>query len=260
MINFSIINQVELIAFWLCFTRWTAVMMQLPMFDNNSVPMVVKVLTSILISYVFFPIVQGPITQDILAVGVDNFWLLTVFHTMVGLVLGFLVKSIMSIFMASGSLMTQQMGFTSVSYFDPTFVSRVGPIEKIIQWTILIMILSSGALLPMFKGVLHSFIGITWVSVGKFSTTPEYFQLFFKYLFGTALMLATPILFSNLLLNLVLGIVARTIPQMNVLMVSFVVNIGLGLLIFIAISEEYFAVAYKIYVDQLGQWFQFVAL
>jgi flagellar biosynthetic protein FliR len=40
-------------------------------------------------------------------------------------------------------------------------------------------------------------------------------------------------------------------------MVSFVVNIGIGLLVFFAISEEYFQVAYKMYVERLGDWFQF---
>jgi flagellar biosynthetic protein FliR len=56
----------------------------------------------------------------------------------------------------------------------------------------------------------------------------------------------------------VLGIVARTVPQMNVIMVSFVVNIGVGLLIFIVNSNEFFQVAYKLYVDKLGEWFQFI--
>jgi flagellar biosynthetic protein FliR len=41
-------------------------------------------------------------------------------------------------------------------------------------------------------------------------------------------------------------------------MVSFVVNIGLGLLVFASSSEEFFQMAFKMYTDQLGQWFQFV--
>ncbi len=53
--------------------------------------------------------------------------------------------------------MTQQIGFASVSYFDPTADQKTGPFEKMIQWTVLIMILTTGALIPMFKGVLNSF-------------------------------------------------------------------------------------------------------
>ncbi len=258
MIDVSVIDYTVLIAFWISFTRWLAIAFQLPIFDNPSVPSIVKVLSALVLSYAFFPVVQSTLVAEVNAVGANNFWYLTIFHATVGLMIGFLVKSIMNLFIASGSIMTQQIGFSSVSYFDPTYVSQVGPFEKIIQWTIIIMIISTGALLPMFKGVLNSFFSISMVNLGKFSQIHIFYHDFFKGVFEAAFLLATPILFTNLLLNLVMGIVARTIPQMNILMVSFVVNIGIGLLIFFAISEEYFTVAYKMYVERLGDWFQFV--
>ncbi len=257
MIDISVIDYTVLIAFWLTFTRWVAVLFQLPLFDNTSVPSIVKVLSSLVISYAFFPVVQDVMVKEVLAVGADKFWYLTIFNTVIGLLIGFLVKSIMNLFIASGSIMTQQIGFSAISYFDPTFVSRVGPFERIIQWTIIIMILTTGALVPMFKGVLNSFFTVSMMSLGKMAQVHVFYHDFFKGVFQAAFLLATPILFTNLLLNLVMGIVARTIPQMNILMVSFVVNIGIGLLVFFAISEEYFQVAYKMYVERLGDWFQF---
>ncbi len=258
MISFSIDNYPVLIAFWLVFTRWVSILIQLPIFDNTAVPVIVKVLTSLIISYAFFPVVEATMVKEVLAVGMDNFWYLTIFNTLIGLFIGYLVKSIMTLFIAAGSIMTQQMGFASVSYFDPTFVARVGPFEKIIQWTILIMILTTGALLPMFKGVLNSFFSVSIGNLGNLSNIHIFYHDFFKGIFQAAFLLSTPILFTNLLLNMVMGIVARTIPQMNILMVSFVVNIGIGLVVFYAVSEEFFHVAYKMYVDKLGDWFQFV--
>lgn len=258
MISVNVIDYPVLIAFWLTFTRWVTILIQLPIFDNTSIPQVVKVLSSVVISYAFFPFVKVAMVQEVLTVGVENFWYLTIFHSIVGLLIGFLVRSIMNLFVASGTVMTQQMGFTSVSYFDPTFQSRVGPFEKIIQWTILIMILSTGALLPMFKGVIASFFSITMENLGNFGSIHIFYNDFFKGVFKAAFLLSTPILFTNLILNLVMGIVARTVPQMNILMVSFVVNIGIGLLVFFAISEEFFHVAYKMYIDRLGEWFQFI--
>ena len=169
MIDINIVNYPVLIAFWLTFSRWVAIMFQLPLFDNTSVPNVVKILTSLIISYAFFPVVEQTMVKEVLTVGVDNFWALTIFHTIVGLLIGFLVKSIMSLFIAAGSLMTQQIGFSSVSYFDPTYKANIGPMEKIIQWTILIMVISTGALLPMFKGVLNSFFSISMTEIVSFA-------------------------------------------------------------------------------------------
>jgi len=258
MIDISIVDYPVLIAFWLTFTRWVAILFQIPIFDNTSVPSLVKILTSLLIAYAFFPVVETQVTKDVLAVGVDHFWYLTIFNTIVGLLIGFLVKTIMTLFIAAGFIMTQQIGFGSISYFDPTYVSRIGPFEKIIQWTILIMVISTGALVPMFKGVLNSFFSISILDVGNFANIHVFYHQFFKGVFQAAFLLATPILFTNLVLNMIMGIVARTIPQMNILMVSFVVNIGIGLIVFYTISEEFFHVAYNMYVDRLGDWFQFV--
>jgi len=258
MINVSIINQIELIAFWLVFAKNLAVFFQLPIFDNMTIPNPVKILSTLLISYAMFPMISSHVITDIEYVGVNNFWILVIFYVGVGLALGFFVKIIMSAFMAAGSLITQQIGFAAVRYFDPSSSSQVGPFEKIIQWTVILMIITSGALLPMFKGVFLSYNSIHFYAIGNLASYPEFFLQTFKALFLSAIMLSTPLLFTNILIMTVLGIIARTVPQMNVLMVSFVVNIGLGLMVFTATSNEFFRVAYRMYTDTLGDWFQFI--
>ena len=255
----SIVDQTMFLAFWLCFARWSAVLIQLPLFDNAVIPNIIKVLSSFIITYAFFPGLSSSIISEIRQVGPDNIWLLTMFHTFTGLIIGFLVKSIMSLFIAAGSMLTQQIGFNSVSYFDPTQGQQVGPFERIIEWVLLILVMSSGALVPMFKGVYQSFFSINFLTADKLLKSPEYFVLFFKSAFSASVLLAGPLMFANLLMNLVMGIVARTIPQMNVLMVSFVVTIGLGLLLFLGIAEEFFQVSFDLYVQKLGDWYQFLS-
>lgn len=259
MMSVTITDQVAFVAFWLGFSRWMAVLMQLPLMDNVAVPGIVKILTSFVIAWAFHPLVAPAIRSEILAVGAENLWVLTMVHVGVGLVIGFLVKSFMSLFAATGTIITQQVGFASVSYFDPTQAQQSGPFEKLIQWVMIVLVLTSGALGPMFRGVVDSFFTVNSEGLGRMAQSHAYFTEIFKGVFTAAIMLAAPLLFANLLVNLVFGIVSRTIPQMNVLMVSFVVNIGLGLLLFIAVSGEFFEVGFNIYVEKLGQWFQFLA-
>ncbi len=257
--NISILDQQVFLAFWMGFSRWIAVLFQLPLFDNVSVPMIVKILTSFLIAFAFFPETQGTLLAEVQLVGVDNIWILMMFHTTTGLIIGFLVKCIMSLFVATGNILTQQVGYASVSYFDPTQGQQVGPFERLVEWTMIILVLSSGALVPMFKGVFESFFSVNFLNADKMLKTPEYFVLFFKSAFSASILLAGPLIFANLLMNLVMGILARTVPQMNVLQVSFVVNIGLGLLLFLGIAEEFFQVSFELYVEKLGNWFQFLS-
>lgn len=256
--NVQVIDQQILIAFWLAFSRCLAVIFQLPIFDGMSIPSIVKAMTTLMITYAFFPYIQGEILVDIAHFGVGNFWSLTAFYTISGLIIGYLVKSIMNMFISAGSIITQQVGFAAVRYFDPSSGTQIGPFETMIQWTMLIIIVTSGALLPMFKGVFNSFFSIHMHDIGKMAHSTVFFMDLFKNIFLSALMLASPLIFTNLLIMSVLGIIARTVPQMNIIMVSFVVNIGLGLLIFAASSEEFFQVGFRVYTEQLGHWFQFL--
>lgn len=257
MMSATLIDQAAFAAFWLGFSRWLAVLMQLPLLDNVAIPGIMKVLTSFMIAWAFHPIVAPVIRQEIVAVGLDHLWLLTAMHVMSGLVIGFFVKSLMGLFSSAGTILTQQIGFAQVSYFDPTQAQQSGPFEKLIQWVMIVLILTSGALGPMFRGVVDSFFTVNSIGFERMATSHIFFSEIFKGIFTAAIMLAAPLLFANLLVNLVFGIVSRTIPQMNVLMVSFVVNIGMGLILFIAISGEFFELSFNLYVERLGQWFQF---
>lgn len=248
-----------IVAFWLAFSRWLAVMMQLPLFDQVAIPVNVKVLASLVITYAFFPLISADLLKDIQYMGEGAFWSLTIFNVIVGLVIGYFVKSIMTIFMNAGHMITQQVGFTALNYFDPNAQTQVGPFEKLIEWTLLMMIFTSGALLPMFKGILSSFSTIHIYSFGKFAQSPEFFMQMFKSFFLISLMLSTPMIFLNVLLNAIMGIVSKAVPQMNVIVVSFAVNIGLGLLVFIAGSDEFFQTCFRIYTEKLGEWFQFLS-
>ena len=258
MINIQIVDYPVFLAFWLAFSRWLAVIVQLPIFDGMPIPQMVKVLVVLVVTYAFFPFVEPQLLRDIAYVGEDQFWALTSFNVLVGLVVGLLVRSIMGIFISAGLVITQQIGFAAAAYFDPISARQTGPFEKVIQWTILVLIISSGSLLPMFKGIVGTFGSIHIYDIGKLADSPLYFIELFKSVFLSALLLASPLIFTNILMMALLGVVSRIVPQMNVIMVSFVVNIGLGLLVFAVTAEEFFQVGFKLYTEELGRWFQFV--
>lgn len=258
MLSIQITDMTIVVAFWLAFTRWFAVVMQLPLFDNVSIPSIVKVLTTLLLTFAFFPLIQNEILKDIYHIGTNSFWYLTAFNTIIGLIIGYFVKSIMSIFVSSGALITQQIGFNALHYFDPNAGGQVGPFEKLMEWTVLMMVLSSGALLPMFKGVISSFSTVHVYNLGKMAHSIDFFMQFFKAVFLSSLMLASPMIFVNIVINGIMGIISRAVPQMNVISVSFAINIGLGLLVFLLGSEEFFQTCFKLYTEKLGNWFQFL--
>ncbi len=258
MLTISLVDEMSLVAFWLCFTRWVTILFQIPLFDETGVPGLVKIVSSVLITYAFFGFLKPTIIADIQYAGIENLWFLTVYQALTGLVIGYFVKAIMNIYVSAGALMSQQMGFAAIQYFDPSVGQQVGPLEKLIKWTVVILILTSGALLPIFKGIFSSFESINLLNMSKLGASPEYMTNLFIGVFQSAILLAGPLIFTNVLVTAIMGIIARMVPQMNILMVSFVVNIGMGLFVLITISNEFFHIAYKQYVNFLGDWFLYI--
>ena len=258
MINVFLYDQVRLVAFWLCFTRWVSVIYQLPLFDQFGIPGLIKILTAFMVTFAFFNHLEPRVMADFKIISVDHFWIHTIYQVLVGLIIGYLVKVIMTLYVSAGTIISQQMGFTAIQFFDPSFQQSVGPIEKILGWVVVILILTSGALLPMFSGIFQSFTSISLSNMSKIATVPAYFTDVFISIFESAILLASPILFTNIFITCIMGITARIVPQMNVLMISFIVNIGIGLFVLIIISNEFFTVAYQSYVKLLGQWFQYL--
>ncbi len=259
MININLIDYHKAVCFWLIFTRWACIIFQLPIFDNVSVPVLVKTLFTLVISYAFFISLQGEVEKDIIYVGIEHFWILTIFYSGVGLLIGYLVNSLLGIFSSSGALINQQIGFSMLYYFDPNNSFQTSSFERLIKWTMVTIIISSGALLPIFKGVYQSFFSIHIYDIGKLQESPMFFIEMFKSIFLSALMLSSPLVFTNILITTILGIIARTVPQMNIIMVSFIVNIGLGLLIFVSNSNDFFYVAFQTYTKKLEEWFWLVS-
>ena len=137
MIQVDIVNIQLFIAYWIIFSRTLPILMQLPIFDHISIPFTIKVLMSMLVSFAFYPMVSSEVLKDINYVGATSFWSLTIFNTVMGLIIGYIVRSIMNIFISAGNIITQQIGFGAISYFDPTFEERVGPFEQLIHLSLI---------------------------------------------------------------------------------------------------------------------------
>ena len=73
------------------------------------------------------------------------------------------------------------------------------------------------------------------------SVTPEYVLHLFSATFTTAVKISAPIMAILFFLSVGLGLVARTVPQMNVFIVGFPLQIGIGLLM-VGLSISFFSI------------------
>ncbi len=257
MINFAWSYE-SFLAFWLCFARSMAFIINLPLFEEVSIPVVVKILFTVFFTFLSFALVEPIILKDISSIGVSNFWWLTIFYTIAGFTLSFLLKLIAEIILSASHLMTQQMGFSQMTMFDPTIQASVSPIERITRWVIIGIILMSGALTPFFKGLVLSYEKFSLIQLIQWKDLGYFFMKLYWDLFIISLLLASPIVFCGVGFNLLLGLLARMVPQINLLMMSFMITIVLGLVVYFFIFEDWVLTSVEHYTNYLGLWFQWL--
>jgi flagellar biosynthetic protein FliR len=177
---------------------------------------------------VLFPIVRNNIPQfpgDSISL-----LILIIRELLIGLSLSLLSQVIFAAVEFCGQMIAAQMGLSMASIFDP----EMGQVTVISNFQDLLAML-----LFMTMGVHHIFIraiveSYSLVPVGAWHMSEgliHFLIVTVSGLFVLAIKLAAPVMVSLLASAVLLGIMARSFPQMNIFMISFPLNISIGLLV-----------------------------
>ncbi|MCY6370376.1 fused FliR family export protein/FlhB family type III secretion system protein [Clostridium ganghwense] len=221
------INIAYFTAFILVFLRLFAFMMIAPVFFPKGTPTLIKGALPAVIAFMLMP---GIDYSNVNLIN-SNFSLMVycLSEITTGLTFGFIINICFNCIRYAGSLMDMQVGFAMLSMFDPNSNSRVTLIEKMMYWISLMTFLIVDGHHMLIANLIESF---QVVNIGKFILSQKsamlIIEVFIKY-FELGLRIAIPIVLIIILTDLTLGLVARTVPQLNVMILGLPVKILLGL-------------------------------
>jgi len=135
---------------------------------------------------------------------------------------------------SAGRAAGMQMGFAIVNVIDPQTqrnVSILGQFKFLIL--MLIFLIINGHHLVL-QSVFDSFRVVPLGSLSTASLVPEKLIRLTAMTFVIAVKIAAPMIVTLLLTDVALGILARTVPQMNIFIVGFPLKIGVGLFVLAA--------------------------
>ncbi len=215
----------------LIFLRILAAFISAPIFSDRSIPVVVKIFLAFIIAYIIFSVRDNSTTK----IEIGLFWLFTnaVKEIITGLLIGYSLNLAFYGFSYAGSLIGFDMELSMAEVLNPLDNSNTNIIGEIIYMAaILIFFLINGHHF-LIRSLAYSF---TIIPLGKYSVTKPVFDLLIKYsagIFVIAIKISAPFLISFFLVNVAEGIVARVIPQMQVLFVVQPLKISLGFVLLI---------------------------
>ncbi|SFF70687.1 flagellar biosynthetic protein FliR [Halobacillus alkaliphilus] len=239
------INLAGIPAFLLIFIRVTSFFVTLPLFSYRNVPNQHK------IGFSFFIALLMYFSLSIPELAVDEEYFLLLFkEAAVGIAVGLLAYIVLAAIQIAGGFIDFQMGFAIANVIDPQTGAQSPLIGQYFNIITLLFILAVDGHHLMIEGVFYSYslIPIDQLLPLQDEAWIRYVIETFNQMFVIAFLMAAPIVGCLFLVDIALGIVARTVPQLNVFVV------GLPLKIFIALSV--LVIAMTFYIMLIEQLFE----
>jgi flagellar biosynthetic protein FliR len=157
-----------------------------------------------------------------------------------GLAVGYICLLFLSAIQIAGQVMDTEVGFAMVSVLDPQFGVQLPLIGSFLNVLGVLVFLALDGHLLLLRALRDSVLLIPLGGAGLPASVGALVLRAVAAAFVTALKLAAPVLAAMLLTSVAVGIVARSVPQMNVFVVGLPLRIAIGLAVLV-LALPYFA-------------------
>lgn len=242
-INILEILSLKYQALILVFLRTTGLFLISPIFSRTTIPNTLKIGFTFILSITLINVIDIPET----IMETQSFLILAIVEVAIGLLIGLVSFLYFNIFFLAGHIIDFNIGFSMVNVFDPqsnTQVPIMGSFYNLLATTIFLTLNGDHILI---EGLLNSYEAIT---IGSSPFHPElltqYTDIMGK-IFIWAFKISAPIMISIFLADTFLGILAKTMPQMNVFIVGMPLKVLVGLAIIVITLPMFGGALYRVF-------------
>jgi len=217
-----------LLGFVLVLTRISAFFLVTPVFSGELIPVRIKVAIVLLLSIFFSTVTPSFVSFE--QISILEAILLISNEAIYGLALGLIVAFIFSAVKLSGRIIEQEMGLTMAETLDPLTGESAESLSVLLEMIFILLFLIANGHHLFLLIISRSYE--TFPS-GSIPTIPLLVGGIVKAgstMLTVCLKLAAPMLAAFFLLLVVLGVLARVLPEMDILFMGMPLNMGLGLL------------------------------
>jgi flagellar biosynthetic protein FliR len=239
------IDTEKLLVFTLVLTRVSGLLSTAPVYGTQDVPMTVRALLAAILAVLVMPTQWGATLAD--PGGTLQYVALAGGELVVGMCLGLGVATLLAGAQMAGELISRIGGLSLSDVFDPTFNDNTPLFSRLLVLVCTVVFLGIGGHRVLLGGLLDTFRSIPpGGSVALLLNGPSGGGLDPRLLpsiasvlvvlvaesFQLAVRISVPVVTAVLLATLVLGLIGRTLPQLNILVVGFGVNAMLTFAVF----------------------------
>jgi len=217
-------------------TRVGPLIFLMPVVGSSSVPVQVKVLFTLALSLILLPVVT--VSAALLPTTAVGYAVFVAVEIVFGATLAFFARLVFDATDLAGQMVSVSMGMGMAGTMDPengTQVSLVGTLWNIIA--ILIFLGINGHHL-FFRTLVESFHWVTPGAITLGEATLKGIMQGVVQMFILGIQIMAPAAVALFLTHVAMGIVAKTVPQVPIMLVSMPLTIGVGF-VFVGLSLPY---------------------
>ncbi len=223
--------------FALVLTRVAALLFLMPVFSSTTVPRRIKAAVVLVISVMLTPVV--PWNAAMLPSSPLGYLLLGVSELMAGMTLALMMRLIFAGLQTAGQMVSIQMGFSVANVMDPISGTQSPILAHFAYIFALLLFLVTDGHLVIIRYLYQSF---ELLGPGRFAAASSLMEIMTEMtrdMFVLSIKILAPVMVVLLFAQVALGILAKMVPQINMLIVSFGINIALGLF-FMGLTMQFF--------------------
>ncbi|MBN1982304.1 MAG: flagellar biosynthetic protein FliR [Chitinivibrionales bacterium] len=218
--------------------RISAIVALLPIFGSDMVPLILKAGFSFVCAIVLLPFVHSP--EPVSGLSSAMIALLIIKEILVGVLIGFTTTVLFSIIQFAGKMIDTQIGFSVAEIIDPITNVPTSVTAQLLTmlFTIYFLLINGHFFFILAFQKSFEVVPLITVSFSPDTVLPFLIELT-NSIFTVSLRLAAPLLCVLFLVELSLGIIARTIPQINIFFVGFPAKLIIGLLVLLILMGPF---------------------
>ena len=219
----------QFLRFVLVLFRLSGIFVITPFLGGTQVPRKVRVLLAVALSLAVYPLVSTagvrvPTAWAPLAVGLAT-------ELAVGLICGFVVNIVFVAAQMGGAFLSRHMGTALARVLNPLHQVPVPVFGQFFFMFALIVFVSINGHHVLVEGLVKTFDRVPLMGAEFDAGMVPMVSGLITDMFILMVKLAAPTFVALFLVTIALGIIARTVPQINVLIMGFPLKVSLGLVI-----------------------------
>ena len=238
-IDFYDVFQGQVAAFLLVLTRTSGIFFISPFLGSMNITYRVRAVVAVMVALILFPVVlKQYVIQTPATIAMFTFTVAK--ELFIGWLIGLVGYIVLTAVNTAGKIMDMQVGFAVVNMMDPTTQQQTGLIGTFLyNLTILYFVITNGHHV-ILSALTESFRIIPLSSMVWNTSLPELITDLTAGVWLNGMKIAMPITFAILLTNVGMGILARTMPQMNIFVVGIPMHLMIGTTMLSMILPFYF--------------------